>query len=139
MKTEAIEISNFTDEGYQPLVVYGEWRVAVLRYHKDAEPEKILTMERHTLTDEVFVLTHGKAVLVIGGTDANLGDLQAYPMERGQIYNVKRNAWHTTLLSQDAHIVIVENDNTTKDNSESTPLNNSHLDQLMTIAKEIPL
>lgn len=139
METKAIEIKHFTGEGYQPLMVYGEWRVAALRYEDSAQPDQILAMERHTGTDEVFVLTQGKAVLIIGGTADEPGDLQAFPMQASQIYNVKKNAWHTTLLSRDAHIIIVENDNTSKENSESSILTDLHRQQLTAIASEIHL
>jgi hypothetical protein len=43
-------------------------------------------------------------------------------MERGKIYNVKRNAWHTILLSRDASVLLVENRDTGKHNSEITQL-----------------
>jgi ureidoglycolate hydrolase len=139
LKIEAIEINQYTGEGYQPLMTYGEWRVAALRYDDSAPPDQILTMERHTATDEVFILTQGNAILIIGGTDDEPSDLQAFPMKASQIYNVKKNAWHTTLLSRDANIIIVENDNTSKENSETQILNNSHLKQLKTIATELPI
>ena len=39
-------------------------------------------------------------------------------MEAGNLYNVKRNAWHTVLLNQDATILIVEENNTGEANTE---------------------
>lgn len=139
MDTDAIEIASYTDEGYKPLVAYGEWRVAVLRFDDSSLPDQIFKMERHTETDEVFILTEGKAVLVLGGIAEQLGELQAYSMQANQIYNVKRNAWHTTLLSRDAHIIIVENDNTSVENSEYQLLTDSHRRQLNAIAANLPL
>lgn len=134
MESQAIEISNFSGEGYQSVVSFESWRVAVLRYHDGSHPDKIVTIERHCQTDEVFILTEGRAVLIIGGTAAEVGELQAVVMQPGKIYNVKRNAWHTTLLGQGAHIIIVENDDTAKENSESTPLTDSQRKALQTIA-----
>ena len=135
METEMLEIRNFTEQGYQPLVAFGEWRVAALRYHEGSQPERIHTMERHLATDEVFVLTHGSAILILGGNGAEVGELQPFDMQIGPVYNVKKGAWHTTLLSRDAHIIIVENDNTGKENSESAALNTSHLRAIQTVAR----
>lgn len=136
MESPAIEIRNFSGEGYQSVMSFESWRVAVLRYHDGSHPDKIHTIERHCQTDEVFILTEGQAVLIVGGTGDVVGELQAVAMEPGKIYNVKKNAWHTTLLGKGAHIIIVENDDTGKDNSESAVLTNSHRDALQAIGHE---
>lgn len=52
----AIEITNFPPADYEPLVDFDSWRVAVLAYCENTTPEKILTMQKHDETDEVFVL-----------------------------------------------------------------------------------
>ena len=39
-------------------------------------------------------------------------------MEYGKVYNVKRSTWHTILLSRDASVLLVENKDTGKHNSE---------------------
>lgn len=118
MNNELIEINNFAGEGYRPLASFESWRVAVLRYTEDLAPARINSMERHTATDEVFVLTKGKAVLVLGGNQPEVTGLFTHQMNIGEICNVKKNAWHTILVSRDAHLVIVENDDTCKANSE---------------------
>ena len=38
------------------------------------------------------------------------------------IYNVKRGTWHTHTLSKDASVLVVENSETTEDNSPFCPL-----------------
>ena len=122
MNTELIEIKNFNGFGYQALVSHGAWRVAVLRYLDELKIENIHTMERHTATDEVFILSFGKAMLILGGNDNLISDFHSVTMKIGEIYNVKKNTWHTVVLSEDAHIIIVENDDTSKDNSETCEL-----------------
>jgi len=119
MITELIEIKDYDGYGYQSLVTHGTWRVAVLRYLDELNIENIHTMERHTATDEVFILTYGKAMLIIGGNDALVSEFQPVTMNIGKIYNIKKNTWHTVIMSKDAHIVIVENDDTNKENSET--------------------
>lgn len=123
-----MEICDYQGKGYSPLVAYGEWRVAVLRYLDELEPARINSMERHSETDEVFILVRGKAMLILGGNGGSVEGISSYVLEIGKVNNVKKNTWHTISLSPDAHIIIVENDNTDRMNSEycSLPQNLQH-------------
>ena len=51
-----LEIFDYTGAGYDPTMHFDTWRVAFLNYCDDFEREKFCRMERHMLTDEVFVL-----------------------------------------------------------------------------------
>jgi ureidoglycolate hydrolase len=80
---------------------------------------KIPYIERHLLTDEVFVPLNGKARLVEGGTASTPRPrLRAIPLKTGTVYNVAKRTWHFTLMSDDARLLIVENRNTSRKNSE---------------------
>jgi hypothetical protein len=118
MDTHLIDIQKYDGEGYKSLVSYGTWRVAVLKYLDELQPDKIKTMERHLSTDEVFVLVKGKAQMVLGGNYANIGELSYYPLVIGEINNIKKDTWHTIILSREAHLVIIENDDTGTVNSQ---------------------
>src|SRR5204862_4243063 len=99
-----VEISEYKGIGYQPLVDYGAWRVAILNYHPELLPENIDNMQRHDETDEVFVLLAGQCTLFLGeGGDAITG-IVAEDMQPFKLYNVKRGAWHTHTLSEDAMV-----------------------------------
>ena len=43
-------------------------------------------------------------------------------LEIGRIYNVKKEAWHATAMSVDASMLIVENRDTTDENSDYSGL-----------------
>ncbi len=116
--SDFLEILEYEGEGYKPLVRFGAWRVAVLRWITGLQPENQTYMERHILTDEVFVLTNGQAWLVLGGNSARSDNLHIQRMEAGKLYNVRQNVWHTVVLSKDATITIVEEDNTGEANTE---------------------
>ena len=118
MEDKPLEINEYLGEGYQPLIDFGSWRVAILRWEPGSRAEKIEVMERHTQTDEVFVLLDGRATLFIGGNQEKVDTIQAEVMASGKLYNVKQNTWHTALLSRDASILIVENRDTGEGNSE---------------------
>lgn len=117
-----LEVREHDKEGYLPLVDYESWRVAILNFSDDLLPENIKTMQRHNETDEVFVLLNGRCILFIGDGDKKVTDIFAENMQPFKIYNVKKSVWHSHTLSRDAKLLIVENRNTTFDNSPFCPL-----------------
>ncbi len=117
-----LEVRDYNKEGYSPVVDYDTWRVAVLNFSNDLLPVNIKTMQRHNETDEVFVLLSGRCLLFIGEGDEIVTDIFAENMQPFKVYNVKKSAWHTHTLSRDAKLLIVENRNTTFDNSPFCPL-----------------
>jgi len=117
-----LEVLDYTKEGYSPVVDYDAWRVAVLNFSNDLLPGNIKALQRHNETDEVFVLLSGRCILFIGDGDEKVTDIFAENMQPLKIYNVKKSVWHSHTLSRDAKLLIVENRNTTFDNSPFCPL-----------------
>ena len=113
---EGLEILYAAEEGYKPQVHFEAWRVAILRYADQFDRNNLIKLERHHLTDEVFVLLEGEATLIIGE------NCEECSMEANKIYNVKRDIWHNIIVSRDARVLIVENDNTGRENTEYLPL-----------------
>jgi hypothetical protein len=140
MDEKLLEIHEFTGIGYKPLIDYGTWRVAILRYIDELIPERIEKVERHDETDEVFVILAGQAVLFLGEGETNVVALHPQVLEPGKFYNVKRGAWHIVVLSRDASILLVENRDTGAGNSTSVPLS-AELRKFVveTSARELPL
>jgi ureidoglycolate hydrolase len=122
MNEKLLEIREFTDPGYQPVIDFGEWRVAILNFIDEILPEQIKSMERHNETDEVFVLLKGQGVLFLGDGDTSIKKIYTQGMLPGKIYNVKRGIWHAVILSRDGSVLIVENRNTSKENSNYSML-----------------
>ncbi len=110
--------------GYLPLVDFQAWRVAVLNFIDGLLPGNLHDMQRHDETDEVFVLLRGRCLLFIGEGrgDTESGQLHAVDLEPLKVYNVKRGTWHNHTLSRDAAVLVVENRDTTHDNSPFCPL-----------------
>jgi len=112
MDETILEIKEFKGIGYLPMIDFGTWRVAFLRYIDELIPHNINRVERHRETDEVFVLLEGQAVLFMGTGDEQVEKLEPLVMEPCKLYNMKQNAWHCCVLSHDATILLVENRNT---------------------------
>ena len=130
-----LEIHDYTGEGFRPLVYFGSWRVAVLNYIEELHPAKIDMLERHPETDEVFVLTRGQGILFLVDGESQDAILVPQVMETGKIYNVKPHTWHTIVVSRDASVLIVENGDTGRDNSEYFSLKPEHRRLILNIAQ----
>jgi hypothetical protein len=57
-------------------------------------------------------------MLVLGGNGKNVDEIQTINMEIGKVYNIKVNCWHNIILSEDAHVIIIENQDTNDKNTE---------------------
>ena len=130
--TTLLEIHQYSEEGYKPLIDYGAWRVAILRYIDELLPENISKMQRHNETDEVFVLLKGRCILFIGEGDERIAQIYAEDMKPLKLYNVKRSCWHTHTLSEGTTVLIIENRDTSSNNSpeiDLTPLQIASLEE----------
>lgn len=114
---QLLEVREHRGAGYLPLVDFENWRVAVLNFAEDLRIENITRMQRHNKTDEVFVLLKGRCLLLVGEGDKEVTEIHGVDLEPGRLYNVKRRAWHHHTLSGDAMVLVVENRDTTYDNS----------------------
>ncbi len=115
--SNVLDIQSYTGAGYKPLIDYQDWRVAILNYSDDQLEENINSMQRHNETDEVFVLLTGRCILYIGEGDDRVTEIYGEDLEPYKLYNVKRGVWHAHMLSRDASVLIVENRDTTSENS----------------------
>ncbi len=110
-----IDILEYSGDDFKAVVQYEGWKIGLLRYSDRFSAFDAL--ERHKLTDEAFVLLDGEATLYIKG-DA----VEEYTMEKNKVYNVHKNVWHHIVVSEDATVLVVENSDTTKENTEKVTL-----------------
>ena len=136
MEEKLLEIREFTGPGYQPVIDFETWRVAILNYLDEIDPERITFMERHNETDEVFVLVKGQGILFLGEGEMGVEKIHPQVMQSGKIYNVKKSVWHTVVLSRDGSVLIVENRNTSRDNSDYFSLNRQLRNLLIEMAQQ---
>ena len=132
-----LEVRSYDGAGYQPLIDYDKWRVAILRYSDELLPERIFAMQRHDETDEVFVLLQGRCILFLGEGKDTINSITAVDMVLRKLYNVKRGVWHRHTLNNDASVLIVENRDTTIQNSPKMLLNDDQRRQIVDITHEL--
>jgi mannose-6-phosphate isomerase-like protein (cupin superfamily) len=119
--------------GYNPVLIRNGWQVAVLNYLSGHGMNEIDQLEVHNKTDEVFILLKGTAVLIAGKP----GALELINMEQGQIYNIPKGCWHNIAMEEDANLIIVEKDNTHKNDVSYLSLDAAQQRELENRIKEI--
>jgi hypothetical protein len=132
-----LEIREYNGPDYKPLIDYESWRVALLNYTPNLLPENINQMQKHTETDEVFVLLSGHCILFLGEGSGTVAKVHAVDMELYKLYNVKRSVWHSHTLGKDAKVLIVENMDTTKANSPFVDLTTRQQKEVVDLTRQL--
>lgn len=108
-----MEIKKSEGNGWEIGALSDGWLVGLLSYGEKFS--RLSALERHNLTDEAFVLNCGEATLYTADKDLNI---TPHKMEKGAVYTVKKGEWHHIVVSKDALVTVVENSDTSKENSD---------------------
>lgn len=119
------------------MVDFAAWRVAILNFADDLRVENLTRMQRHNETDEVFVLLKGRCLLFVGEGEETVTAIHAMNLSPHQLYNVKRAVWHHHTLSEDAMVLVVENRDTTYDNSPFCTLTEAQLEEIRGLTRQL--
>jgi hypothetical protein len=133
-----LDINEHTGTGFARMIAFDGWRVALAHAAaNDRCPEDLREWQQHNATDEVFCLLRGGCVLFIAGNGDQPGCIEAVGMEPLKLYNVRCGAWHARTLDIDSSVIIVENDNTSSDNSKSSAMSPEHHAVMIGLAQKI--
>jgi hypothetical protein len=124
---KGIEVHQFDGIGYQKLFHYQSWRIAILNYIEELEPQNIHRFQAHDLTDEAFVLLEGACTLFIFENN----EIVPIHLEPHKIYNIKKGVFHSHTLSKNCKLLIIEEENTNDDNSPTMTLDSAQKQQLI--------
>ena len=109
---KGLDILEHSGIEYRRLVNNAKWTLASLNWAPRFDESNVCELEKHNLTDETFVLLNGKATLLVGEKADRV------EMEPLKYYNVRAGIWHHIIVSEDARVLVAENANTSKDNTE---------------------
>jgi len=70
------------------------------------------------------------------GTPGYMVD-RAEDLQPHRVYNVRQGVWHTHTLSPDAKVLVVENQDTTWDNSPFTPLAEAQMGEIVHLTRAL--
>jgi mannose-6-phosphate isomerase-like protein (cupin superfamily) len=130
-----IEQYQISDNGYHPFLIRDGWQVAQLNYMPEQEIGNIVKLDIHHLTDEVFILLNGKAVLIgaeINGNDVNF---EVELMKPNITYNIPVGTWHNIAMSTDCEIIIIEKSDTHIADFEFFPLSDEKKNEMEILVK----
>ncbi len=106
-----IEVFESTDGGFSTKIIHKGWKAAFITY--SAQYDALTEMKRHLESDEAFVLLRGQATIYT--FDGAKTETHLAPCK---VYNVRQGTWHHVQVSRDALLFVVENSDTSKENTE---------------------
>ena len=106
---DIVHVKKHDTPGYEVCIDSAEsWVVAISNAGPASDPDVVNFFGRHSNTDETFILVQGKACLAVAPLDAP-EQFTVLAMEQGACCNVRRNTWHTVLMSPGSKVAICEN------------------------------
>lgn len=123
-------------EGIGGEIAAKDYLCSFLNFLPRLVPEKVVSMQKHTETDETFVLLQGKAMLFLADGEDRPEQISAVRLEPGRSYTVPLGVWHAPVMSEDAKILLVENNNTVDRNSPRVSLSEEQMAVVQKLGKD---
>ncbi len=108
----------YTGQGMSRVFETAEWTVGIKNWKPASDPMGIDCLERHNLTDELFVLLEGKCELLFANEADGALVFDKQPMEKGKVYNIPATLWHNAVMAKGTKMVLIENASTGPANTD---------------------
>ena len=106
-----MEIQKYTYEGEGLIRVFenAKWMVGIKNWKPANDIMGINNVERHNMTDELFILLAGKCTLIFANETADGGlKFEKVEMEPKKVYNIPCTLWHNTVTQKDTKLALIE-------------------------------
>ena len=125
----------FTGEGMHRVFENEKWTVGIKNWKPANDITGIDNLERHNLTDELFVLIAGSCTLIFANeTDGGL-EFGAVKMEPNKVYNIPATLWHNTVTQKDTKMILIEDSSPSNENSDILPLTPEQIGLVQDLAR----
>lgn len=124
----------FDGEGMQRVFENEKWMVGIKNWKPANDITGIDCLERHNQTDELFVLLEGTCTLIFANEKDGDYVFEAVKMEKNKVYNIPATLWHNTITRNDTKMVLIEDSNTSMDNSDILSLTNEQIKIVQSLA-----
>ena len=91
-------------------------------------------LERHNKTDELFVLVEGSCTLMYANETEGGLEFGAVKMEKDKVYNIPATLWHNTITCKDTKMILIEDSNTSMENSDILNLTEAQIAEMRSLA-----
>ncbi|MDF2590560.1 MAG: cupin [Clostridia bacterium] len=128
-----IETYAFNGEGMNRVFENEKWTVGIKNWKPANDITGIDCLERHNLTDELFVLLSGSCTLIFANETEDGLEFGQVSMEPNKVYNIPATLWHNTITCKDTKMVLIEDSSTSMDNSDIYPLSREELETVKSL------
>jgi hypothetical protein len=132
------EIFANNDEGIKCVYKNAAWLVSIKNWKPDNDIDGIHHLEVHHETDEQFILSAGKAILITANReDDKFSGVELLGMEPGKVYNVPKETWFYTITRKDTKMMYVQAADTSMENSDFIELSAEEVAYIKETAQKI--
>lgn len=129
-----IENFSFDGEGMKRVFENEKWTVGIKNWKPANDVIGIDCLERHNQTDELFVLIEGDCTLVTANETDKGYVFESIKMEPDKVYNIPATLWHNTITRKDTKMILIEDSNTSMENSDILSLNAEQIQTVQALA-----
>lgn len=128
-----IENYVYDSEGMKRVFENDKWTVGIKNWKPANDITGIDCLERHNKTDELFVLIAGSCTLIFANETNDEYVFESVKMEPNKVYNIPATLWHNTITCKDTKMVLIEDSNTSMDNSDILSLNEEQIKTIQSL------
>ena len=125
-----IESYRFTGEGMARVYENEKWMVGIKNWKPANDMTGINCLERHNLTDELFVLISGSCTLLFANEEEEGLKIEKLEMEPFKVYNIPATLWHNTMTCKDTKLILIEDSSTSMENSDILDLTEEQIKEI---------
>ena len=130
-----IAVYEFSGEGMQRVFENEKWMVGIKNWKPANDITGIDMLERHNLTDELFVLVAGSCTLISAEETPEGLAFGKVEMEPNRVYCIPATMWHNTITQKDTKMILIEDSNTGMDNSDIYKLSEAEIAAIQKLAQ----
>lgn len=124
---------SFEGEGMKRVFENDKWTVGIKNWKPANDLANFDNLERHNETDELFVLLEGSCTLIFAKEKEGMLEMGAAKMQKNRVYNIPRTMWHNTITEPGTKLVLIEDVNTSMENSDILPLTQRQIEAYQNI------
>ena len=132
--------SVYENNGEGILCVYKneKWLVSIKNWKPDNDIAGISHLEIHHTTDEQFILSAGKAILITAEREnGRFTHLELTLMEQGKVYNVPAECWFYSITQKDTKMMYIQASDCSMENSDFADLSSEDVAVLQEKARAL--
>ncbi|MFV0240052.1 MAG: cupin [Lacrimispora sphenoides] len=129
-----IAVYEYGGEGMQRVFENEKWTVGIKNWKPANDVTGIDCLERHNKTDELFVLVEGACTLAYANESEKGLEFGVVNMQPNKVYNIPATLWHNTITQKDTKMILIEDSNTSMNNSDILELDEEQIAKIRSLA-----